>query len=66
MPVHIGEVSSAVTVADGDMPLSPAQIDKLVKLVLQKLEQKQQEQKRNRDTSDMSSSVIPRSTEDRA
>ena len=33
MPFHIEEVTSEVTVLDGDMPLSEAQVEKLVKLV---------------------------------
>ena len=35
MPIHVEEMRSDVTVAEGELPLSPAQIDKLVALVAQ-------------------------------
>jgi len=44
MPVHIGEMSSYVTVLDGDLPLNEEQLDKLVQLVLKKLAEKEREQ----------------------
>jgi len=44
MPVHIGEMSSEVTVLDGDLPLNEEQLNKLVKLVLQKLSEREREQ----------------------
>ena len=43
MPVHIEEMTSDVTILDGDLPLSQEQIEKLVKIVLKQLEAKQRE-----------------------
>ncbi len=43
MPVHIENLSSDVTVLDGDLPLTEAQLDKLVSLILRRLERKQRE-----------------------
>ena len=40
MPVYIGDVTSEVGVVDGEMPLSPAQIDKLVTIVMKRLHDK--------------------------
>jgi hypothetical protein len=37
MPVHIDEMSSEVTMFDGELPLTPAQIDKLVRLVMSRI-----------------------------
>ena len=37
MPVQINELTSDVTVMDGEMPLSTAQIEKLVKLVMARM-----------------------------
>ena len=37
MPVHIEEMTSEVTVATGDLPLTPAQIDTLVEIVLSRM-----------------------------
>ncbi len=39
MPVQIEELSSEITVMDGEMPLSAAQIEKLVKLVMSRLDE---------------------------
>jgi hypothetical protein len=41
MPVHIENMTSQVTVADGDMPLSQVQLEKLMAQVLQRLERQQ-------------------------
>jgi hypothetical protein len=43
MPVHIEEMTSDVTILDGDLPLSQEQIEKLVKIELKQLEAKQRE-----------------------
>jgi|HubBroStandDraft_4_1064222.scaffolds.fasta_scaffold92153_3 hypothetical protein len=40
MPFHIEEVTSEVTVIDGDLPLTAAQVEKLVKLICRRLEEK--------------------------
>jgi hypothetical protein len=41
MPFHIEEVKSDVTVIDGDLPLTEAQLEKLVRVIAQRLEGKQ-------------------------
>lgn len=38
MPVHVEELTSEVTVAEGELPLTPEQIEKLVRLVLARLD----------------------------
>ncbi len=58
MPVHVEEMNSEVTAYDGDLPLSPAQIDKLVNIILQRLEQKQGHDRRTREATRLSSTVI--------
>jgi phage FluMu protein gp41 len=40
MPLHIESLTSEVTVMDGDLPLSEKQIDKLVRIVMARLQQK--------------------------
>ncbi|MCG8346183.1 MAG: hypothetical protein MI924_00200 [Chloroflexales bacterium] len=49
MPIHVGEVSSEIQVFEGDLPLSEAQIEKLVAIVMKRLERQQREAKRDRD-----------------
>lgn len=43
MPVHIQEMTEEVTVVEGELPLTAAQIEKLVQIVLSRLEGKQRE-----------------------
>jgi hypothetical protein len=43
MPVHIEEMNVEMQVANGEMPLTEAQIERLVKIVLSRLERKQRE-----------------------
>jgi hypothetical protein len=49
MPVHIGDVTSEVSVHDGEIPLSPAQVEKLVALVAKRLEGRSRESKQSRE-----------------
>ena len=46
MPVHIERFTSEVAVQDGDLAMSPAQVDKLVALVISKLEDRAREAQR--------------------
>jgi hypothetical protein len=43
MPVHVEEMTSEVAVFDGDLPLTEEQIDKLVRIVMKRIEQKQRD-----------------------
>jgi hypothetical protein len=49
MPVHVEEVTSEVTVADGQLPLSDAQLERLVALVASRLEQRRRAASQTRD-----------------
>lgn len=57
MPLHIEELTSEVTVVSGDLPLSREQIDRLVAIVLKRLEQKQRENRRSRAASAIKSGI---------
>ena len=48
MPLHIDEMSNDVTMVESDLPLTSAQIDKLVKLVLSRLADQQRDAERSR------------------
>lgn len=43
MPVHVENMTTEVTLLDADLPLSEAQVEKLVKLILRRLEQNMKE-----------------------
>ena len=59
MPVHIEEMQTEVTVFDGDLPLSQPQIEKLVKIVIQRLEEKQRTARSNQRATEIRESVTP-------
>jgi hypothetical protein len=43
MPVHVEKMTNRVNVVDGELPLSEAQVEKLVKIILRRLEQRERE-----------------------
>ena len=49
MPLHINEMSSDVTVYQGDLPLNQQQINQLVQIVMQHLAEKQRTDRRARE-----------------
>lgn len=59
MTVHVENLTSEVIALGEDFPLSPQQVEMLVKLVLQRLEQKQRESQRSQAATSLQSSVIP-------
>jgi hypothetical protein len=61
MPVHIEEMNVEMQVADGELPLTAAQIQQLVKIVLSQLERKQQEAGRAREATSLRTQAAPRS-----
>ena len=60
MPVHIEDMQTEVTVFDGDLPLSPPQIEKLVKIVLMRLEEKQRNARNNSQATEIRNSIVPK------
>jgi hypothetical protein len=61
MPVHIGQLNTKVTVVDGDLPLTPRQIDALVTIIVARLDDLNRASADRRDDQTIRSSVIPRS-----
>jgi hypothetical protein len=59
MPFHIEEVKSEVTVIDGELPLTEAQLDKLVQLIAQRLEGKRRDAALAHQESTISRHVAP-------
>ena len=59
MPFHIEEVNTEVTVVDGDLPLTEAQIEKLVKLVIRRLETKGRDAKSSHEATAITGGVAP-------
>jgi hypothetical protein len=59
MPVHVGQMTSEVTLLDGDLPLSEPQIDKLVQRVLQRLEEQRRDQHQSRQATTIRRQAAP-------
>ncbi len=45
MAVHVENMSSEVSVVDTDLPLSEAQLDKLARVIMQRIERRRREDK---------------------
>jgi hypothetical protein len=59
MPIHIENLETDITVAAGDLPLSEAQIEMLVQIVLKRLQEQQREQRLNREATMLRSRAAP-------
>lgn len=59
MPVHVEEMTSEVTVAEGELPLTPAQIEKLVQLVMSKLAERGREERRSAEATRLRRQAAP-------
>ncbi len=59
MPVHIEEMNMEVQVADGELPLSEAQIEKLVQIVLSHLDRKQRDAGHAREATGLRTQSAP-------
>jgi hypothetical protein len=59
MPIHIEEMTSEVVVMDADLPLTPAQLDKLVRLVLRRLEEKERATRQTREATQPRRELAP-------
>jgi len=59
MPMHINELTSEVAIASGDLPLSQAQLDKLVNLVMHRINEKHRQAALTREAAKLDQSVIP-------
>lgn len=61
MPIHIEEMTSDVTVVDGDLPLTDQQLEKLVQLVIARIEEKQRDQLTYRESTTIRNQATPES-----
>lgn len=59
MPVYVEEMTSEVGVISGDLPLSDAQIEKLVKIVVDRLDRRQRESRSIREATELRSQATP-------
>ncbi|MGD9081285.1 MAG: hypothetical protein PVG96_18210 [Desulfobacterales bacterium] len=60
MPVYIENITSEVAVFDGDLPLSEAQIEKLVRIVFKRLEESQREGKQGKEATGLRREAMPK------
>lgn len=53
MPVHVEEMTSDVTVVEGDLPLSHEQIEKLIQLVMRRLDEKKRDAQKSKEATQL-------------
>jgi hypothetical protein len=59
MPIDVGKFTTEVTVAEGDLPLSSAQIEKLVQILMRRLEEKKRADEQSRDATAIRAHAVP-------
>jgi hypothetical protein len=60
MPVYVSEMTSEVTAADGELPLTASQIEALVRIVLQRLDQANRDREHTQEATTVRSHANPR------
>lgn len=63
MPIDVGRITTEVTIADGDLPLSAAQVEKLVQAVLRKLQVLQRGEEQTRNATALRGRALPTNEE---
>lgn len=59
MSVHVEEMTSEVNIVEGELPLTAAQIEKLVTLVMSRIDARKRDASHQRDATSLSGSVAP-------
>ena len=59
MSVHVDEMTSEINIVEGELPLTAAQIERLVKLVTSRLDARKRDASHQRDATSLTSSVAP-------
>ena len=59
MSVHVDEMTSEINIVEGELPLTTAQIEKLVKLVMSRLDARKRDAGHQRDATSLTGSVAP-------
>ena len=59
MPVHVEEMSADVTLSEGELPMSDSQLEKLVEIVMQRIEQAKLDQQHGDESSEIRNSATP-------
>lgn len=59
MPVYVNEMTTDVTVVDGELPLDEVQIRKLVNLVVERLERRHRETEQGRAATELRPGAAP-------
>ena len=60
MPVHVENLSTNVEAFEGELPLSRAQLERLVELVIARLEEKQRTERARQESSEIRGEATPR------
>jgi hypothetical protein len=59
MPVHVEEMSTEVTALDGELPLTESQIERLVQIILKRLDEKQRAARQSQEAVSLKRGAAP-------
>jgi hypothetical protein len=59
MSVHVDEMTSEINIVEGELPLTMPQIEKLVKLVISRIDARKRDVGQQRDATSLTGSVAP-------
>lgn len=59
MAVHVEELTSEVSVVEGELPLSPEQVERLVRLVISRLAEQHRDEQRRREATQIRRQASP-------
>jgi hypothetical protein len=60
VPIHIDEMTTEVDAFEGELPLSQPQLERLIELVLSRIEDKQRERGRMQESTQIRTGAITR------
>jgi hypothetical protein len=59
MPINIEQISNQVNVVDSDLPFDERQLERIVDLVVQRLQERQRSARWNREATSLRKSAVP-------
>ena len=60
MPVHVEEMTTEVTMIAGDLPMTDAQVEKLVKLIMKRLKDQEREGEQIKEATQIRRGAAPK------
>jgi hypothetical protein len=59
MSINVGEMNTDMTVVDGELPLNERQVEKLVQVILKRLDSMKRDEEKSKDATSLNRSNAP-------